>query len=416
MDEYYNIENQLDYEMKTFQIFGGVNSSKIDKIKILYVTFLKYPNTGGLSNYITSLKTGFAKQGHEVDVISPLQMPTEHFEKQIPEEARYIRGFLQKRYGITNEKIIKNVSFLNVFTSFLKGQYLERYDVFHAQDLFSAFILGQLNLEYRKPLFFTPHGHFTKSRLKFDKIQKGSIEEIYFSEIEKQGIQASNKIITISDSFHSPLKEYGAKKEQLITVYTGIDFKEFTIDKKTREEKIIISCVARLSPRKGHDILLRALSHMKEVVSNVEVWIVGAGVMDAALEKQVQLLGLKGIKFLGRRTDIPEILSYSDIYVLPTINDNFPLSIIEAMLSGTAIITTDCGGIREMIQNGRTGMICEPGNVQQLAEALALLVRDKKLRAYLGKNAREHALNHFTQEIMVSQIERIYRSSLQNNE
>ncbi len=68
--------------------------------------------------------------------------------------------------------------------------------------------------------FFTPHGHFTKSRMKFHKIQKGSIEEAYFSEIERQGIRASDKIITISDSFHEPLLEYGAKEAQLTTVHT----------------------------------------------------------------------------------------------------------------------------------------------------------------------------------------------------
>lgn len=413
MDEYYQIDNKMKYIIEPFQTFGIKKDSpltKIGKLKILYVTFLKYPNTGGLSNYITSLKTGFEKYGHDVDVISPTQMTAIHLEQDIPKAANDARDFMLQRYGTANEKIIKNTSFLNVFKSFLRERNLEQYDVLHAQDLFSAFLLAQLNLEYKKPFFFTPHGHFTKSRLKFNKIKKGSIEEAYFSEIEKQGIRAVDQIITISNSFHTPLKEYGAKTEQLITVHTGIHFQQDSISKMKRNNNLVISCVSRLSPRKGHDILLNALSQIQQDLTNVEVWIVGDGVMRERLENQVVQLGLDNIKFFGRRTDIPEILSASTIYVLPTINDNFPISVIEAMFSRQAIITTNCGGIPEMIQNGKTGIICEPGNVQQLSDALKLLLTDKGLREQLGREAQAYSGQYLTQDVMVTRIERIYYS------
>lgn len=413
MDEYYKIDSKKNHLMEPFQTFGIKKNripSKTKKLKILYVTFLRYPNTGGLSNYITSLKTGFEKYGHDVDVISPTQMTAVHLEQDIPRAAEHARDFLLQRYGTVNEKIIKNTSYMNVYKSFLRGRSLEQYDVFHAQDLFSVFLLGQLNLEYKKPLFFTPHGHFTKSRLKFDKIKKGSIEEVYFSEIEKQGIRASDQIITISNSFHSPLKEYGAKIEQLVTVHTGIHFHQASILKQEYNDNLVISCVSRLSPRKGHDILLKALSQIQRDLSNVEIWIVGDGVMRERLEDQVLQLGLDNVRFFGRRTDISEILSSSTIYVLPTINDNFPISIIEAMFSRQAIVTTNCGGISEMIQNGKTGIICEPGNVQQLSDALKLLLANKSLRECLGRNAQEYSRQHLTQGGMISKIERIYHS------
>ncbi|MEH7463357.1 glycosyltransferase family 4 protein [Bacillus thuringiensis] len=413
MDEYYQIDNKKDHINEPFRTFGSKKDntlSKIKKLKILYVTFLKYPNTGGLSNYITSLKTGFEKYGHDVEVISPTQMTTVHLEKDIPKAAEHARDFMLQRYGIVNEKIIKNTSFLNVFKSFLREKGLEQYDVFHAQDLFAVFLLGQLNLEYKKPLFFTPHGHFTKSRLKFDKIKKGSIEEAYFSEIEKQGIRAADQIITISNSFHFPLKEYGAKADQLITIHTGIDYQQDSKSKPRYNNKLVISCVSRLSPRKGHEILLKALSRIQQDLTNIEVWIVGDGVMRERLENQVKELGLDNVKFWGRRTDIPEILSVSTIYVLPTINDNFPISVIEAMFSRQAIITTNCGGIPEMIQNGKTGIICEPGNVQQLADAIQLLLTNKSLREQLGREAQAYSGQHLTQDVMVSKIERIYYS------
>ncbi|MGG2014779.1 glycosyltransferase family 4 protein [Bacillus sp. S10(2024)] len=417
MDEYYQIDNKKDRITEPFETFGIKKDgtlSKTSKLKILYVTFLKYPNTGGLSNYITSLKTGFEKYGHDVAVISPTQMTAVHLEQDIPKAAEHARDFMLQRYGIVNEKIIKNTSFLNVFMSFLREKRLEQYDVFHAQDLFAVFLLGQLNLEYKKPLFFTPHGHFTKSRLKFDKIKKGSIEEAYFSEIEKQGIRAADQIITISTSFHSPLKAYGAKTEQLITVHTGIDFQQDSKSKPKCTNKLVITCVSRLSPRKGHDILLKALSQIQQDLTNVEVWIVGDGIMRERLENQVIHLGLNNVKFWGRRADIPEILSSSTIYVLPTINDNFPISVIEAMFSRQAIITTNCGGIPEMIQNGKTGIICEPGNVQQLSNALKLLLTNKSLREKLGREAQAYSRQHLTQDVMVTKIEKVYYSFMEN--
>ncbi|TYR80921.1 glycosyltransferase family 4 protein [Priestia megaterium] len=412
MDQYYGVDYKTDSLIEPLQAFGIKKniSDKTDKLKILYVTFLRYPNTGGLSTYITSIKNGFEKHGHDVDVISPVQMPALYLEEDIPKAAEHARNFMLQRYGITNEKIIKNTSFLNVFKSFLSKKNLEQYDIFHAQDLFAVFLLGQINQQYQKPLFFTPHGHFTKSRLKFHKIEKGSIEEIYFSQIEQQGIKAADRIITISNSFHSPLIEFGAKKEQLITVHTGIDFQPIGKPIQTGRDKIIITCVSRLSPRKGHEIFIKALSQIKEYLSNVEVWIIGDGIMKEKLKKQVQTLNLENVIFLGKRTDIAALLSSSTIYVLSTLNDNFPISIIEAMFFDQAIITSNCGGIPEMIEHKKTGIICEPGNVQEVAEALKLLIVNKKFRETLAKEAKQYACKHLTQEVMVSTIERIYHS------
>lgn len=413
MDEYYQIDHEQHDIMEPFQPFAIKKDSiqrQTKKLKILYVTFLRYPNVGGLANYITSLKTGFEACGHDVDVISPTQLTAVHLEQDIPRVAEHARSFLLGRYGTASEKIIKNTSFLHVFQSFLREKNLEQYDVFHAQDLFAVFLLGQLNLEYKKPLFFTPHGHFTKSRLKFGKMERGSIEEVYFSEIEKQGIQASDQIITISHSFHASLQEYGAKPEQLVTVHTGIPFPHTAIRKQKHGDKLIISCIARLSPRKGHDIFLKALSQIQPHLSHAEIWIVGDGVMRQSLENQKQQLGLHNVKFLGKRTDIPDILSASDIYVLPTLNDNFPISIIEAMLSGQAIVTTNCGGIPEMIQHGTTGLICEAGDVQQLADALILLVTNKEVRQQLGRAAQDYSRQHLIQDVMISKIEHMYQA------
>ncbi|UBM13081.1 glycosyltransferase family 4 protein [Bacillus velezensis] len=409
MDQFYGIEHQSEPEMLYSFCAEGKSSPKRKKpLRILYATFLRYPNVGGLASYITSIKTGFERIGHQADVISPLQMPPSFFQEDIPRAADEIRAFLVGRYGAANEKFLKNLSYLHVFQRFLKEKDLEQYDLFHAQDLFAVFLLGYLNQTYQRPLFFTPHGHFTKSRMKFHKIQKGSIEEAYFSEIERQGIRASDKIITISDSFHEPLLEYGAKEAQLTTVHTGIDIQDAPESK--RAEKLVIACVSRLTERKGHDVMLDALARIRHHLSGVDIWIIGDGNMRGFLEEKRRKLGLSNVFFLGKRRDVPALLAESSIFVLPTLNDNFPIAIIEAMFSGQAIVATDCGGIPEMIRHEATGLICQPGNSRELADALVMLITDQSLRERLGKEARSYAGRHLRQELMVSKIESIYQS------
>ncbi|MFZ0371498.1 MAG: glycosyltransferase family 4 protein [Halobacillus sp.] len=409
MDQYYDKERD-DKKPLTLQPFGQKRQDEGSKpLKILYVTFFQYPHTGGLSHYITSIKNGFQKISHSVDVLAPNHMSSEQLKEWIPEADSEARKFMNGRYGLINEKIVKNLSYLHVFELFLKEKNLQQYDIIHAQDLFALFILGHLNQTYQKPLFFTPHGFFTKSRLKFNKIQKGSIEEAYFTEIEKVGIGASTEIVMISDSFRPNLIDFGAREERMVTVHTGIDFNPLP---HRNHENIILTCVSRLSPRKGHGFLLEALSKIREHLTNVEVWIVGDGVMKEKLMEQAKELNLNNVIFFGKRHDIPLILSMSDIYVLATINDNFPLSIMEAMFSRQAVISTTCGGIPEMVHHEETGVLCEPGNVEQLAHAIKRFISNKEERYRFAKAAESYARQHLTSQVMTRKFEQIYQTYL----
>ena len=409
MDQYYDVKRDSK-ESLPLQPFGQKTKGDNSKpMKILYVTFFQYPHTGGLSHYITSIKKGFEKVGHSVDVLAPNDMSSEQLEKWIPEADSEARKFMNGRYGLVNEKIVKNLSYLHVFEWFLKEKNLQQYDIIHAQDLFALFILGHLNQTYQKPLFFTPHGFFTKSRLKFNKMQKDSIEEAYFTELEKVGMEASTEIVMISDSFRPDLMDFGAKDERMVTVHTGIDFKPLP---HKDHENIVLTCVSRLSPRKGHGFLLEALSKIREHLANVEVWIVGDGVMKDKLMEQAKERKLNNVIFFGKRHDIPYILSMSDIYVLATVNDNFPLSVMEAMFSRQAVITTTCGGIPEMVQHEETGILCEPGNVDQLADAIKRFITNKDDRYRFAKAAESYARQHFTSQVMTRKMEQIYQKYL----
>ncbi|MGE6752838.1 glycosyltransferase family 4 protein [Rossellomorea sp. NPDC071047] len=380
------------------------------KLSILIATFWDYPHTGGLSNYITTLREGLRSLGHKVDVIAPNQFSQVNVEKLREVIVPELKTFFEQRYGSYTSKIIQSCRLLYIYEQMLKSVKLEKYDILHAQDLFTANILGRFNEDLGKPLLFTPHGMFTFSRVKFNRIEKGSVEEVYYKEIEKKAIEYATHMVILSDSFRDPLSSLGAKPANLTTINTGIDFK--TIDRGKTSGKIVISCIARLGPRKGHSDLFNALSRVNGLSHQVEVQIVGDGEMREALEAQVKSLRLSNVRFLGKRDDVPAILSKTDIFVLPTVNDNLPISIIEAMHSGAAILTTNCGGITEIVHHNQTGIIVEPGNVSQLAAQLKLLIGSEALRKKLGSNAYQYAKNHLTREAKVGKIEGIYQNLL----
>lgn len=151
-----------------------------------------------------------------------------------------------------------------IYEQMLQKIHLEKYDVLHAQDLFTANILGRFNRIYKKPLFFTPHGMFTFNRLKFHIFKKGSVEEFYYKKLEMKAIEYADRLIIISDTFRSPLMKLGAEQKDMTTVITGIDYDAKTGGKRKTpvpKNKIIISCIARLYREK--DIII-CLTHFHE--------------------------------------------------------------------------------------------------------------------------------------------------------
>ncbi|MDM5200554.1 glycosyltransferase family 4 protein [Fictibacillus enclensis] len=417
MDQYYGLTKALKKDKNKPDFAKPSELRQKKKMKILITTFWDYPFVGGLQNYITALKSGLEDLGHIVHIAAP-----NHFEKSYIEGMRQtfmedVKQFFVKRYGSFSEKIIQNVWRMQKYEWMLKCVDISKYDIIHAQDRFTANVMHQLNKDYQKPLLFTPHGFMTHTRLKFNLIEKGSVEEAYFLAIDRKAVQSSTHVINLCEYFRPLLNGLGAEERKMTTVYTGIDFGIDPPEKsKNTSGKTIITCISRLRPRKGHKYLFEALSLIRNKLENVEIWIVGEGSMREELERQCQDLQLENVHFLGKRKDIPKILKRSDIFVLPTTSDTLPISVIEAMFARKAIITTNCGGIPEIIQDKHSGLIAEPGNPQQLAEKLTILLDDSILRNSLAQNAKCFAEQHLTIASMTRKIEEVYQSFLHRGE
>jgi glycosyltransferase involved in cell wall biosynthesis len=171
----------------------------------------------------------------------------------------------------------------------------------------------------------------------------------------------------------------------------------------------IVLTVARLDPQKGLGDLLEAAAQVPD--SNFA--IAGEGPDRERLEGAARSLGLHGrVTFLGHRDDVADLLGSCDVFVLPSLYEGFPLSVVEAMAAGKPVIATAVGGTPEAVSDGETGLLVPPGNPSALAAAIRSVISDPGLGRRLGRAGRERALREFSAEEMVRHVVRLYEGLL----
>jgi glycosyltransferase involved in cell wall biosynthesis len=183
-----------------------------------------------------------------------------------------------------------------------------------------------------------------------------------------------------------------------------------------RNEEILILAVGNLLERKGHIYLLRALQSLADRGLSgrwrLAIAAGGGGVERSKLDAFTAAHGISDrVHILTYRNDVPDLLAAADIFVMPSLWEGLPLSILEAMLMGVAVIASNTSGIPEAIVTEQHGLLVPPGDVDQLSRSLARLLKDPELRARLGSGGRARALSEFTIESMTDAYERLFRSA-----
>ncbi|MBU0533620.1 MAG: glycosyltransferase [Candidatus Omnitrophica bacterium] len=201
-------------------------------------------------------------------------------------------------------------------------------------------------------------------------------------------------------------------------IYNGVEVDKFK-NKKFRDTKrkeldidentCVIGTVGRIHPQKGHEFLIQVVEKLLAEHQSLIFLIIGEGYLKEEFIRKVKSLNLsKNILFLGEREDIPELLSCMDIFVLPSIREGFPNTILEAMASSLPVVATDVGGVRELIIPDETGFIVPPADISALHESLAKLIKDKDLRIKMGNTGFER-VKEFSIEKMAKETEDLYQ-------
>ena len=171
----------------------------------------------------------------------------------------------------------------------------------------------------------------------------------------------------------------------------------------------IVLTVARLDEQKGHQYLLEAAVQVPEA----QFVLAGDGPLRSALEAQARSLGLEGrVKFLGYCTDVPEWLAECDVFVLPSLYEGLPLSILEAMAAGRPIIATQIGGTDEAVLDGETGLLVPPADPTALAAAIRSILGDRVFAQRLASAGRRRVEQEFSTAAMLQQVTQVYTELL----
>jgi glycosyltransferase involved in cell wall biosynthesis len=178
----------------------------------------------------------------------------------------------------------------------------------------------------------------------------------------------------------------------------------------------VITVIARLTPWKGHPVLLDAFRAIHVERPQARLLVVGAptfweeSYLGELQERAEQLGCADAVRWLGFRDDIPQLLALTDIMVLPSLSEPFGIVIVEAMIAGKPVIVNDSGGPPEIVADGVTGLIVPTQKVGPLADAIAELLGDPERAREMGRRGRERALEHFDIRRSVRQIEDIYQT------
>jgi glycosyltransferase involved in cell wall biosynthesis len=174
-----------------------------------------------------------------------------------------------------------------------------------------------------------------------------------------------------------------------------------------------LAVVGRLVPIKGHDVLLRALALVREQLAEVTLEVAGHGPLEAELRASVSRLGIVDVvSFLGRVAPPGPVFERAEVVVVPSFGEGFGMVALEAMERGRPVVASDVGGLPEIVEHGRTGLLVPSGDADALAEALAAVAGDSARAAMMGAAGRERALAEFSQERCTDRIEAIYGAAL----
>jgi glycosyltransferase involved in cell wall biosynthesis len=179
------------------------------------------------------------------------------------------------------------------------------------------------------------------------------------------------------------------------------------------KEDFIFVNIARLQKQKNQALLIEAFAEGPAKFDNCKLIIVGNGYEYNNLEKLVKLYKLSNkVFFLGIRTDIPDILNASDVFVLSSDWEGVPLSVLEAMAAGKPVVATAVGGIPELIKDKVTGILVNPGDKKALSKSMMTLFENKSLCQVLGNNAKNFAEKEFDIKVMIKKYEHLYEDLL----
>jgi len=388
-------------------------------LKILMMSPAYYPSQGGVQVEIRLLVNYLVKRGHQITLITqeiPNVQTIENLDGVFIYRLPGSRITLDPWNGLfflrKNSKKIKKI------------MEDEKFDLIHVHhfDLSCPFVY-LLKKMFKIPIISTVHAsllidkEYLKFRIDFKEPFRWLLRILPILWFETKSIQSSDYIITVSKNLEDLCKSL-RKDDHINMIPNAINLQQFNPNIKPENfeiEEFKILCPGRISPEKGQLYLVDALKLVRKKFP-AQVIFMGSehSNMLPALKNRLHVLKLdEFIHFFPAQPyeSIPRYYKAADLIVIPSLSESFGLAILENMALGNVVVASNVGGIPNLIEDKKTGLLVPPGNPQLLAEAIILAMTDAQLVENIKKNAIEKAQEYDIQ-IIVLDVERCYRKTL----
>jgi len=235
--------------------------------------------------------------------------------------------------------------------------------------------------------------------------------------VEKLSLLGVRKLIPVSASLERYLRARGYKSDRIAQVANGVPGRPETRREYRPGEELTVGTVALFRPRKGIEVLLRAIARLHDAGMAVSLHAVGpfeTPAYEAEVRAETERLGLSdAVRWTGFTDDVTAEFAHMHVFALPSLfGEGMPMVVLEAMAAGLPIVSTRVEGIPEVVRDGREGLLCEPDDATGLAAALQRFIDGHVDARALGRAGRDRHRKHFSDAAMAAGVATVYREVL----
>lgn len=294
----------------------------------------------------------------------------------------------------------------------------ERVDLIHSHQ-YAPFFYAALSrfISSHPPVLFTEHGRDYPDRPRPKRIIANRLLLRNNDHAVGVGVAVRQALIDIEK----------LPPDRVSVIYNGIHLGPYEAETSTEHrlatrssigiapEDFMIVQVARLDYLKDHATAIRALAELVRIQPKCKLVLVGEGPQGKSIRQMVKELSLEcHVWMLGLRNDVPQLLRAADLMVLTSISEGIPLTLIEGMAAGLPVVSTRVGGVGEVVEDGRTGLLSAAGDHMALARSITRFAENLDLRCSVGNLGRERAFSLFSENRMHDQYSTLYKKIIKN--
>jgi glycosyltransferase involved in cell wall biosynthesis len=364
----------------------------------------EWGGVGGTANYVIMLARGLIRQGYRVAAICHATERVAAMRAQLAEAGVDVRAIEGHDATPQRGRLRRLAAFVSLFREYqgcvvaLMMGYFTR-----GGNAALAAALGGASAIVRADLT-PPEPPITERQKLALRIKDHLVDRVVVGAIENRQAFAH---------------QMGRCATKIDVIHTGIELDRFCPGRGRDyfrqelglgERTCVVGTLSRLDDeRKGLRYFLEMAARLAPAAPEARFLIVGDGVLRPMLEQRATELGIRDrVTFTGWRTDIPRVLAGIDIFVMPSLFEGGPTTVLEAMAMAKPVVASNVGMVPEVIDHGRSGLIVAPGDAVAMAQAVSTLLWDETLRMQMGQNARSTAERDFSIDIMVDRYLQVF--------